>query len=169
KANGSVVPVVNDLEAEFNVEFGGDHMYAETNWNAPNGRIFAIDLVKPARSNWREVVPEAASVIESFSMAGGRLAVNYLENVNSRVKILDAAGKHLRDITFPSLGTVTAIAGRWESNEAFYTFMSFAQPPTIYRYDVSSGKQETWARVKVPLDPAQLEVKQVWYPSKDKT
>ena len=169
RANGPIATVVNDIDADFTCEFAGDRMYAQTNWNAPNGRIFAIDLAQPARANWREIVPEAKSVIESFSVAGGRLAVNYLENVNSHVKIIDTAGKPIRDISFPSLGTVTALTGRWESNEAFYVFTSFAQPVTVYRYDVANGKQEIWARVKAPIDPEQFEVKQVWYPSKDKT
>jgi len=169
KANGPIVTVVNDVDAEFDEEFAGNRMFVKTNWKAPNGRIFAIDLAKPARDNWREVVPEGKWVIESFSLAGGRLAVNYLENVNSRVEILDPKGEHVRNIVFPTLGTVTAVAGRWDSNEAFYTFTSFAQPPTTYRYDVAKGSQEVWAQVKAPVDPAQFEVRQVWFPSKDKT
>jgi prolyl oligopeptidase len=169
QSNGPIVPVVTDLEAEFNCEFAGGQMFVETNWNAPNGRIFAIDLSNPARANWREVVAESSSVIESFSVTGGRLAVNYLESVNSSVKIIDASGKHIRDIAFPTLGTVTALAGRWDSQEAFYIFTSFAQPATIYRYDVATGKQDVWARVKAPIDPAQFQVRQVWYSSKDKT
>jgi len=169
QANGPVMTVVSDVEAEFTPEFAGNTMFAETNWNAPNGRIFAIDLAKPARVNWREVVSESNSVIQNFSVIGGRLAVNYLENVNSRVKILEASGKEVGNIAFPSLGTVTAVAGRWDSNEAFYTFTSFAQPATIYRYDVATGKQDVWASVKAPIDPAQFAVRQVWYPSKDKT
>src|SRR6185369_14740545 len=100
-----------------------------------------------------------SSVIEDFSASGGKLAVRYLENVNSRVRILDASGKHIRDISFPSLGTVSAFQGRWDSDEAFYTFTSYAQPPTLYRYELASGAQQVWARPKVPIDPAQFEVK----------
>jgi prolyl oligopeptidase len=169
KNGGPIVPVVNDVDAKFEATFAGGRMYLETNWEAANGRVFAVDLAKPARANWREVVPEGSSAIENFSVAGGMLAVNYLENVNSRLKIFDASGKHVRDIAFPTLGTVTALDGRWESDEAFYTFTSFAQPPTSYRYEISSGKQDVWARNKAPIDPAQFEVKQIWYPSKDKT
>jgi prolyl oligopeptidase len=108
-------------------------------------------------------------VIQGFSVAGGKLAVNYLENVNSRVMILAADGKLIRVIVFPTLGTVTSLDGRWESDEAFYTFSSFAQPPTSYRYEISTGRQEVWARNQAPIDPAQFEVKQVWYQSKDET
>jgi prolyl oligopeptidase len=169
KNGGPIVTVVNDVEAEFNATFAGGRMYVKTNWNAPNGRIVEIDPAHPARANWKEVVPEAKSAIDGFSVAGGKLAVNYLENVNSRVKILDAGGKLVREIAFPTLGTVTALDGEWESDEAFYAFTSFAQPPTSYRYEISTGKQEVWARNQAPIDPAQFEVKQVWYPSKDQT
>jgi len=168
-ANGPIVPLVNDVDATFNGEFAGTRLFLETNWKAPNGRIYSVDLAHPSRDKWLEVVPESTSVIESFSVTGGKLAVNYLENVNSRVKILDATGKQLREITFPSLGTVTAVDGRWASDEAFYTFTSFAQPPTSYRYEISTGKQEVWARNNAPIDPAQFQVRQVWFPSKDKT
>ena len=169
KNGGPIVTVVNDVDAEFSPTFAGGRMYVKTNWNAPNGRIVEIDPAHPCRSNWKEVVPEAKSAIDGFSAAGGKLAVNYLENVNSRVKILDANGKLVRDIAFPMLGTVTELDGEWESDEAFYTFTSFAQPPTSYRYEISTGKQEVWARDEAPIDPARFEVKQVWYASKDQT
>jgi prolyl oligopeptidase len=167
--DGPITTIVNDIDADFTPAFAGHRLYMQTNWNAPNGRIFAVDLADPARDKWREVVPEGKSVIESFSVAGGGLAVNYLENVKSRVRLFDADGKPIRDITFPTLGSVTALDSEWENNEAFYTFTSFAQPPTSYRYEISSGQQEVWARNKAPVDPSQFEVKQVWYASKDKT
>ncbi len=169
QSKGPIQPLVNDIDAEFTGAFGAGQLFLRTNWQAPNGRIFAVDLAKPARANWHEIVAESASVIEEFTAAGGRLAVKYLENVNSRVRIVDGAGKHIRDIAFPTLGTVTGMAGRWDVDETFYTFASFAQPPTTYRYQMSSGKQDVWARIDVPVDPAQFEVKQVSYESKDKT
>ena len=169
KGGGPIVPVVNDIDADFNPSFGGHWLYMQTNWNAPNGRILAVDLEHPARDQWREVVPEGKSVIESFSVAHGGLAVNYLENVNSRVRLFDASGKPIRDIAFPTLGTVTAVDSEWDSDEAFYSFTSFAHPATSYRYEISTGKQEVWAKNNAPIDPDQFEVKQVWYTSKDKT
>jgi len=169
KNHGPIVTVVNDIDADFSPTFGGDRLYMQTNWKAPNGRILAVDLADPARDKWKEVVPESKPVIESFSVAHDGLAVSYLENVNSRVRLFDADGKPRRDIAFPTLGTVTTLDSEWESDEAFYIFTSFAQPPTTYRYEISSGKQEVWAQVKTPINPAQFEVKQVWYTSKDKT
>jgi prolyl oligopeptidase len=169
KNRGPIVTVVNDVDAEFSPVFAGGRMYVKTNWNAPNGRIVEVDPAHPARAHWKEVVPEAKSALDDFSVAGGKLAVNYLENVHSRVKIFGADGKHLRDVYFSTLGTVTSLRGEWDQDEAFYTFTSFAQPPTSYRYEISTGNPEIWARDKAPVDPSQFEVRQVWYQSKDKT
>jgi len=85
------------------------------------------------------------------------------------VGVFGPEGKHLRDIAFPTLGSVGGVNGRWDSQEAFFSFTSFHIPTTIYRYDVAKGNQEVWARLEVPINSERFEVKQVWYESKDKT
>lgn len=168
-AHGPIRPIVDDLDARFIPSIAGDHLYLSTNWNAPNGRVLMVDLKNPARANWKEVVPETKSVISGFSPLGGKLVVNRLENVSARIEVLNPDGKLVRDVPLPGIGTAFGPSGRWASDEAFYTFSSFGQAPTIYRYEVSSGAQQVWWRSKAPLDAASIEVKQVWYESKDHT
>jgi len=60
---------------DFSTDIAGDHLYLLTNWNAPNRHILDVDLKKPERANWREVVPEGASVISGLSAVGGKLFV----------------------------------------------------------------------------------------------
>jgi prolyl oligopeptidase len=165
----TIMTIVNDIAARFVGEVAGDHLYLHTNWNAPNSRILRVDLQQPSRQSWREIIPESEANIESFSTAGGKLFVNYLKNVRSSVRVFSVDGKPLRDIAFPTIGTVGAVSGRWESQEAFFTFTSFHVPTTIYRYDVNAGTQEEWARLRVPVESDQFEVKQVRYASKDGT
>ena len=100
---------------------------------------------------------------------GKRLFVSYLENVVGKVRIFDPSGKPLGEIPAPRLGTMGAPAETWTSEEAFYSFASFAEPSTRYRYEISTGKREVWNQNKVSVDPAAFEVKQVWYESRDKT
>lgn len=169
KAKGPMVRITGDLKAGFSGSIAGDALYLRTNWQAPNWRIVAVDLADPAPERWRTIVPESSSVISGFSLAGGKIFVNYVENVSSRIKVFDPSGKHIRDIALPSLGSASGVFGRWGDDEAFYSFNSFAQPATIYRYHISSGKQEVWARINVPIESDQIEVKQVWYESKDGT
>ncbi|HID94090.1 MAG TPA: S9 family peptidase [bacterium (Candidatus Stahlbacteria)] len=166
---GPIVPIVNDIDARFEPGIAGDKLFMQTNWKAPNGRILVVDLNKPAREHWREVIPESDAVIRGFSLAGGKVFVNYLENVVSKVKVFEPDGKFVRDISFPTLGTVSGVRGRWESDESFFVFTSFHVPTTIYRYEVSTGKQEVWAQLKVPVKTDIFEVKQIWYESKDGT
>ncbi len=168
-AGGPVVPVVNDIAAYFSGDVAGDTMYLQTNWEASNNRIFAVDLRHPARDAWKEIIPAGDAVIDDFSLAGGKLFVNYLKNVVSSVRIFDPTGRPLGTIDFPTLGSVGGMSGQWERSEAFFTFASYHVPTTIYHYDATSGKQTVWWRAPVPIKSDRFEVKQVWYPSKDGT
>jgi prolyl oligopeptidase len=170
KAGGPIVPVIKDIPARFEGFLGGDRFYVHTNWNAPNGKILVIDPLKPAPANWREIIPEQAdAAIQGFSGAGGRLFVNYLKNVQSKLAIFDKDGKALGDIAFPTIGSVGGMNGLWDRNEAFYSFTSFHIPATIYRYNTDDGSQSVWFQVKIPVDSSRFEVKQVAYKSKDGT
>jgi prolyl oligopeptidase len=166
---GPIVPVVNDIEAVFNGQIVGHHLLMRTNWQAPNWRILAVDLNNPAREHWREVIPTSDAVLQGFSLVGGKLFVSFLQNVISRIKVYELDGQYVREISFPAIGSVGGVSGRWGSNEAFFSFSSFHIPTTIYRYDVAKGTQEVWARLPVPINTENVEVKQVWYESKDKT
>lgn len=166
---GPIVPIVNDLEARFSPDIAGERLYLQTNWDAPRGRILSVDLKNPARERWKEVIPQANATIQGISVAGGKLFVNYLDNVVSRVKVFDPEGKPEREIAFPALGSVGGMRGTWKNNEAFFTFNSYAIPTTIYRYDVAKGTQTVWARLNIPVDSDRFEVKQVKFASKDGT
>jgi prolyl oligopeptidase len=166
---GPIRPLVNDIPARFIGEVGGDHVFLQTNWKAPNGRILAADLGNPARENWREIVPESNAAIESFSLAGGKLFVKYTRNASSQMEEYDANGVHVRDIELPTIGSIEEFNGRWTGKEAFYRFTSFPIPRRIYRYEIDTGNQSLWAETHVPIHSESFEVKQVWYRSKDKT
>jgi prolyl oligopeptidase len=166
---GDIKPIVKDITGSFAPAIAGDKMYMQTNWEAPNYRLLEVDLKNPGRENWKTVIAESKSVMDGFSLVGGKLFVNYLESVSSHLKVYGADGKFINEIQFPSLGSASSMIGDWDKSEAFYTFTSFAQPTTIYRYDVATGKQTIFAQIKVPVQSAMIEVKQVWYESKDKT
>jgi prolyl oligopeptidase len=167
--DGPITPIVNDVKAAFNGPVRDGVLYLQTNWKAPNWRIVAVDLKNPARDNWREVIPESTAVLSGFSLVGGRMLVSYLENVSSRMKMFDLSGKLIRTIRFPAIGTASGMTGQWDRDEAFYVFSSFGYPTTIYRYRVSTGAQTVWRRINVPVNSQMIEVKQIWYESKDRT
>jgi prolyl oligopeptidase len=169
RTKSPVAPVVHDLNAAFFGKIVGDRMYLRTNWKAPKWRLLEVDLQHPGRDQWRAVVPESQAVLAGFDPVGGKLAVRLNENARSRLKVFETSGKLVREITPPTLGTFSGMGGKWRSNEAFFSFRSFHVPPTVYRYDVASGKQSIWSHLKVPMETDKYEVEQVWYNSKDGT
>jgi prolyl oligopeptidase len=166
---GKIIPIVNDIDARFFAEFVGDRLYLVTNWKAPNQRILEADLKNLAPERWREVVPTTKAVLQGFSAVGGKLFVDYLENVKSRIKIFDPEGKPIGDLALPGIGSISGVRGRWDSDEAFFSFTSFVIPPTIYRYNTADATRSVWAKMNVPISPDRFDVKQVWYDSKDGT
>ena len=162
--------VIKDGVSESWAEFAGDQLVITTNLDAPNKRVMVADLANPAVDHWREIIPERDDVvIQEARGLGGRLAVSYLQDVQPHVAIYELSGTYVRDISFETLGSVGGGAGRWTSNEAFFTFQSYHRPNTIYRYDLESGERTVWAQVEVPIDTGRYEVTQTWFASKDGT
>lgn len=167
--DGPITPIVNDLNARFYATFGGDNLFLHTNWDAPNSRILAVDLHNPARDHWKEIVPESDAAIESMTAAGGKLYVNYLRDVRSQLVAFSPVGQRLGEIALPAIGSAGGPYGLWKSHQAFFSFASFPVPSRIYFYNTADGSQEIWAEPKVPIQADRIEVKQVWYTSKDGT
>jgi len=166
---GPIEPLITDLDARFFATAGGDRLYLQTNWKAPKGRILAVDFNRPARDNWREIVPESDIAIENSAFVGSKVLVLYVRNASSEVKVFSADGKAEGSISLPTLGGITQVSGRWEGREAFFDFSSYVFPYTVYSYDTASRKPAIWAQVKAPVKSADFEVRQVWFSSKDGT
>ncbi len=157
-----------------NFLYGGDifenKLYIMTNEDAPHYRVFVADAANPKRDHWKELIPQADAVMQNASVTGGKLFLQYEHNVASELKILSLDGKKLADIPQPAIGNVSSISGRHDRSELFYAFQSFTVPPSIYRYDLDSGKSTLWASVDAPsINPSAYEVRQEWYRSKDGT
>ncbi len=161
--------LVEDIEAMFEIDVIDDKMFINTNWDAPNWKIMTGDLNNPSPENWYDLIPESQAVIRGFSTAGGELFVNFLEDVISHVKIYDSDGNNVGEISFPAIGTVSGVGGRWDSDIAFFTYYSYYVPTTNYLYHVSTGEREIWSQTEVPIESDNFEVEQVWYNSKDGT
>jgi prolyl oligopeptidase len=168
--DGPIRTVVNDLDARSSIDAAGDKLIIQTNWNAPNERVMITDAANPERSNWKELVAENKNAaLQSVSLAGGEMYLRYLENVKPRVVGYTLDGQPREEIKFDTLGAVSNVVGKWTSPIAFYQFSSFAVPPTIYAYDVSTRATTQFFRQSAPVNSGDFNVEQVWYTSKDGT
>ncbi len=147
----------------------GDTVYLQTTLDAPRGRIVAFNVAHPQAADWRTVVPQTGAVIQSASLADGRVLVNKLKDVKSELDLYAADGKHLATLPLPTLGSVGGVSSHVDSTHVYYAFTSFLYPTTIYGYDVADGKTRTVFKPDVPFDPSRYETVQVFYRSKDGT
>jgi prolyl oligopeptidase len=145
-------------------------MFIRTTEGAPRGRVFVARAVSPQRAAWRELIPQTAATLNSFTVVGARLFAEYLDQASSRIEVYTRGGQRLRPVRLPVLGTTAGVRGEEAGGDAFFQFVSFAVPPTVYRYDFVTGRAAVWARVPAPtINPRSVVVRQVWYPSKDGT
>jgi len=147
----------------------GDTLYLRTNVDAPRRRIVAVVLPDTARARWRTVVPEHDDVIEDAVLAGGRIVVQYLHNVNSRLVVYARDGRELAPVSLPAIGTVEELSARNDTPELFYSFVSYLTPRRVLRYDLQNGAQAPFAMAKSAFVPDRYQTRQVFYPSKDGT
>jgi prolyl oligopeptidase len=164
------VEITTGKEFLYSADFLKGKLYITTNEDAPRYRVFVADAANPKRENWKELIQQTDAVLQSTSVTGRKLFAQYEHNASSELTIFDVDGKKLADIPLPTIGTVFATGGKWDSNELFFGFQSYTVPPSIYRYDLGAGKTSQWAKVDAPsIDPSAFEVQQVWYKSKDGT
>jgi len=165
-----VATVVNDLDARSVAFLAGKKLVIQTNWNAPNERIMITDIEHPQRTNWRELVPENKNAaIQGTTVAGGRVYVRYLENVQPRITGYDLDGHEQDTIRFDTYGNLEDMQGSFEEPVAFLRFSSIHVPPTVYQYDVAKGERTMFAQQNAPVNANDFVVEQVFYPSKDGT
>ena len=137
------------------------------NQQTPNYKVSLIDL---STKKMTDFVAEKPEKLESVNTGGGKLFVSYLKDVTTKVYQYDEiSGKMEREISLEGLGSAYGFGGYREDKDLFYTFSSYTTPPTIYHYDIASGKSEVFRRPEVKFNPEDFETKQVFYPSKDGT
>jgi prolyl oligopeptidase len=145
-------------------------LYITTNEDAPRYRVFMAEAGNYERDDWKEIIPQTDAVLQGVGVWGGKLFAQYEQNATSQLKIFDIDGTKLKDLMLPALGTVYGSEGKWDRDEIFYGFFSFTVPPSVYRYDLKTGKTTEWAKVDAPsIDPSAYEVQQEWFHSKDGT
>ncbi|MGI4833063.1 MAG: prolyl oligopeptidase family serine peptidase [Janthinobacterium lividum] len=169
KPGSAIVNVVPD-EKSINqvVDNVGSKLYLQTNYNAPNYRLVTTDAAAPRQANWKDLIPETKNVLD-ISTVGGKIFATYLKDATSLVEEYDLAGRKLRTIQLPGVGSASGFSGKKLDKETYYTFTSYTYPPTIFKYDLASSTSTVYKKAGVQFDPSKYESKQVFYNSKDGT
>lgn len=163
------IPLIENLENSWDfLGNDGSTFYFRTDKDAPRGRIVAKNVLDRS-NNWKEIVPQSADTLNGVSFINNQFVLNYLKDAATAIKIYETDGKFVRDVKLPGIGSASGFGGKRSDSETFYTYSSFATPPTIFRYDMKTGESKMFRTAGVKMDPTKYEVKQVFYPSKDGT
>ncbi len=122
----------------------GDCHYFLTDEEAPFGRIIAVEKTSDDMENGRVIIPESRQILKTAVVAGGKLAVVALEDVNAVLSIYDADGNFLSRPETPcrygdfgaySMGRIESV---WrEKGRVYLSYQSFTVPPSVVCLDMA--------------------------------
>lgn len=141
----------------------GSTFLFQTDLEAPNGRVVAVELSDPATKT--DVIVEGEAPIAGADHVGGHLIIQRMQDVASAVSIYTPDGAWVRDVELPGLGVAGGFGGSPERAETFFSYQSFNTPPTLYRYDIESGEAAEFRAPELTFDPEAFTVSQVFYES----
>src|SRR5690625_731530 len=148
----------------------GERFYLYTNYEAPRGRVVAIDLGSPMKKDWQEIVPEQDDTMLRILMVHHQLIVGTLHNASERLAIYDLDGKKVQSLSLPGLISLTDVTGKKESDEMLLGYTSYLSPNRLLRYDFKTGELEPiFEDVNVPNVGDDFETEQIFFKSKDGT
>jgi prolyl oligopeptidase len=170
KIDNPLVTLIDDEESQNRViDNAGDVFFLQTTQDAPLGRVVAVDINKPAKKYWRALIAEGADKMEDVELIGGHFVVHTLRDAHSVLEIYALRGNRVGNVILPGIGTIGAISGKPNEWEMFYSYASYLQPASIYRYDIEKRTQTPFLVAKLPVDSAGYETRQLFAAGKDGT
>lgn len=164
------VDLIDEFKHDYSFIANNDRtFFFRTDLDAPLGRVIAIDIDDNSPDQWREIIPASRDTLRSVGMVNEQFVAHYLKDAKTDVKIFDTTGHLVRSVQFPGIGTASGFGGKRTYKETFYSFSSFATPPSTYRYDMVTGESTKLRTADVDFNPDDFEVKQNFYQSKDGT
>jgi prolyl oligopeptidase len=170
--DAKVRPVAVGFDAAYiYVGADADSVFILTTLDAARGKVIAIDPKRPARKNWKSVVAEGGDAIDltepSVTLVDHQLIVRTVHDAHSQVRIYGLDGALHGEITLPGPGSARGFGGHPNERETFYSFADLITPPTVYRYDLESGRSSVFRAPKAAFDAALFEERQIFYPGRD--
>ena len=168
ESDGAFVRLLDENDAGYDlIDNLGSVCYFQTDLDGPRGRIVAINLERPERAAWQEIVPEGEDVIAFATMVDGKLVLAYQHDVKHELRVFDPEGAPLGAIPLPMIGSVVGWSGRASDRELTFGLTSFLTPTTLYRYDFATATLHTLRAPTLSFPADDYAVQQIFYPASD--
>lgn len=170
-------PLVDNFNHDYWViDNVGDKLLIQTNYKAPKYQLIAIDVNQPEEKNWQVVIPEKENAtLNGVQVIGGRLVARYTKEITNVLSVFEMDGKYVGDIQIPDIisktapVTLSAVTGKKEDMEGYFTMSSFTLPSTICKVNTKTLESQVWQKPNVKFNPADYEIEYTHYKSKDGT
>jgi prolyl oligopeptidase len=163
------IQMTNNMDYQYAPLYAEDDcLYLYTNFDAPKGRIVTADIHNPGVNDWQVLIPEQQNVLSGVAVIGRQLVLTYSQDACDHAFVYDLDGKLRHEVKLPTVGSV-GFTGDEKEPECFYTFSSFTQPGTVYRYDMATNKSSLYTQPSVKFRLQDYESRQLFFESKDGT
>ncbi|HVX43091.1 MAG TPA: prolyl oligopeptidase family serine peptidase [Mycobacteriales bacterium] len=171
RAGGALQELMIGVDAQLRgTEFRGDTLYAQTDRDAPRGRVVAIDPTDFGYEKWRDAIPETDAVLAGFScIEGGVLLAVHEKDATSRLSWW-SGGKKLRDIELAP-GSVTGVSSDPAGGtKAWIGYTDFTTPMGVLEVDLAEdGPPRVWENAPGRAQLPDLDVTETFCTSADGT
>jgi prolyl oligopeptidase len=127
--------------ADARYEFAGNAgqlLFIRTNKSSPRSRLVAVDINSPDESHWTTIVRETYDPLVAALRVDDRIVAHRLHDAHSVLELYALDGGARGTIQLPGIGTVTQLSAHSDDRSLYFTYTSFLQPPTVYRYDLDT-------------------------------
>ena len=166
--NDDFINITGDMKALSRAMAENGYIYLITEHKASNRKILRRKILENSLGKWEVFVSESKFRLADNVLLKNHLVIEYIENVSSKLYLLDLKTRKKKSIKLPGLGSVNGFSSEYDGNELFYSFSSLDIPTSNYRLDLKTLKQKMYWRLKLKL-PSDLVLRQEWATSKDVT
>ncbi|HEX5189299.1 MAG TPA: prolyl oligopeptidase family serine peptidase [Streptosporangiaceae bacterium] len=154
----------------------GTTFYLVTDHEAERKRLVAVELERPDREHWTQIVAQGPDTLLAAYRFGGKFVCHYLRNACSVLRVHDADGGNALEVALPSYCSVAdaaktgeGIKGHEDSTLMYFGLTSFADSGSLWSHDLASGETALARTSGGALDPERFTLEQVHVTSADGT
>jgi oligopeptidase B len=156
---------------KYSVEVRDDLFYIRTNREAKNFRLITAPISDPSPKNWTELLPSRKDVLlQNIEVFKNYLVVSERSAALDHFRVLDFQKKDWREADFPEPVYSAFLTPTPEfTSQAFrFSYQSMITPPSVFDFDMASGKRTLLKKEEVPgYDASKYATERQWATARD--
>jgi oligopeptidase B len=159
-------------DVEYYPDHNGDFFYLRVNDKGRNFRLVKAPVSDPRSANWQEVVAHRPTVmLEDLGFFKEYYELSERENGLPRIRITNLQTGETKRIEFPepAYTSYSHVNREYDTTNFRYGYQSFITPPSVFDYDMATGKSTLLKEREVPggYDRTRYKVERIYATAAD--